>query len=109
MTECVAIIPARGGSKGIPRKNLLPVAGRPLMSYVLGEALAARRVSRVVVSTDDPDIGSVARAAGAGVVERPAEISGDTASSEAALTHVLSELEKREAYRPDLLVMLQCT
>jgi len=109
MTECVAIIPARGGSKGIPRKNLLSVAGRPLMSYVLGEALAAKRVSRVIVSTDDAEIAAVARGAGAGVVERPAVISGDTASSESALTHALGELEKRDGYRPDLMVMLQCT
>src|SRR5262245_15770502 len=109
MTECVAIIPARGGSKGIPRKNLLPIAGRPLMSYVLGEALAAKRVSRVVVSTDDAEIAAVARGAGADGVERPVEISGDAASSEAALTHALADLEKRDGYRPELLVMLQCT
>jgi len=109
MSECIAIIPARGGSKGIPRKNLLSVAGRPLMSYVLGEALAAKRVSRVVVSTDDAEIAAVARGAGAGVVERPVEISGDGASSEAALTHALADLEKRDGYRPDLMVMLQCT
>jgi YrbI family 3-deoxy-D-manno-octulosonate 8-phosphate phosphatase len=109
MTECVAIIPARGGSKGISRKNLLPIAGRPLISYVLGEALAAKRVARVVVSTDDAEIAAVARGAGAGVIERPAEISGDAASSESALTHALSVLEKRDGYRPDVMVMLQCT
>ena len=107
--ECVAIIPARGGSKGIPGKNLRPVAGVPLVAHVLRAARGAKHVSRVVVSTDDDAIAAAARAEGADVVRRPAEISGDTASSESALLHALAVLAATEGYRPELLVFMQCT
>lgn len=106
---CVAIIPARGGSRGIPRKNLVPVAGKPLLAYTIEHARAAAAIDRVIVSTDDAEIGEVAERYGAEVIRRPAEISGDKAPSEAALLHVLDELEMREGYRPDLVVMLQAT
>ena len=109
MAETLAIIPARGGSKGIPRKNVLPVAGKPLLGWTVEAARDARRVGRVVVSTDDPEIASVARRFGAEVVARPPEISGDSASSESALLHVLGHLETTEGYRPDLVAFLQCT
>lgn len=105
----LAIIPARGGSEGIPRKNVLPIAGKPLLAYVVGEALASRVVDRVLVSTDDPEIAAVAKRFGAGVIRRPAEISGSRASSEAALLHALETLKAQENYEPDLLVFLQCT
>ncbi len=108
MTRTVAIIPARGGSKGLPRKNVLPLAGKPLVAHSIDAALAARTVDRVVVSTDDPEIAAVARAWGADVVDRPAELSGDTASSEAALLHTLSVLSG-QGYDPDVLLFLQCT
>lgn len=107
--ECLAIIPARGGSKGIPRKNIQLVAGKPLLAYAIEQALASQWVSRVVVSTDDAEIAGVAHAYGAEVVHRPDAISGDTASSEAALLHALAYLERTEAYVPDLVVFLQCT
>lgn len=107
--EVLAIIPARGGSKGIPRKNVRPLAGKPLIAHTINQARAAQTVTRVVVSTDDDEIASVSQEYGAEVVNRPAEISGDRASSEAALLHVLDELEKSENYIPELLVFLQCT
>jgi len=107
--ECLAIIPARGGSKGIPRKNILPLGGKPLIAHNIEQARRANLVDRVVVSTDDDEIGAVARRFGAEVVWRPAEISGDTASSESALLHTLAYLEETEAYQPDILVFLQCT
>lgn len=107
--KVLAIIPARGGSKGIPGKNLRPVGGRPLVEHVIKAAREARRVGRVVVSTDAPDIGAVAMAAGAEVVWRPADISGDLASSEAALLHVLDTLRETESFVPDVVVFLQCT
>ena len=107
--ETLAIIPARGGSKSVPRKNLLPLAGRPLIAATIEAALQARTVSRVVVSTDDAEIAIVSEKHGAEVVWRPEEISGDRASSEAALLHVLEHLELNEGYRPDLVVFLQCT
>jgi YrbI family 3-deoxy-D-manno-octulosonate 8-phosphate phosphatase len=109
MTSTLAIIPARGGSKGIPRKNVLSVAGKPLLAWNIEAACAASRVNRVVVSTDDPEIAAVARRFGADVVDRPAEISGDRASSEAALLHVLEHLDASEGYRPEVVVFLQCT
>ncbi len=107
--DVLAVIPARGGSRGIPRKNLQPLDGMPLVAHSIRAARAARHPGRIVVSTDDPEIAAVAGEAGAEVVFRPAALSGDTASSEAALLHVLAVLEEQEGYRPDLLVFLQCT
>jgi YrbI family 3-deoxy-D-manno-octulosonate 8-phosphate phosphatase len=107
--ETLAIIPARGGSKGIPRKNIRPLAGKPLIAYNLEQAQAARLINRVVVSTDDAEIAAVSRQYGAEVVWRPDEISGDNASSESALLHTLDYLRQQEGYQPDLLAFLQCT
>jgi YrbI family 3-deoxy-D-manno-octulosonate 8-phosphate phosphatase len=107
--SCIAFVPARGGSRGIPRKNLREIAGKPLLAYTIEHARATPFIDRVIVSTDDEEIGEVAERYGAEVIWRPAEISGDRASSEAALLHVLDELEAREGYRPDLVVMLQAT
>lgn len=107
--EILTIIPARGGSKGIPRKNARPLAGKPLIAHTIEHAWQARSVSRVVVSTDYPEIAAVAQRYGAKVVWRPAEISGDTATSESALLHVLNYLRDREGYEPDLVVSLQAT
>jgi N-acylneuraminate cytidylyltransferase len=108
MSNC-AIIPARGGSKGIPRKNVRLLAGKPLVAHTIDHARQAQHVNRVVVSTDDPEIAAIAQQYGAEVVWRPAEISGDTASSESALLHALEHLRSTEGYEPDLLVFLQCT
>ena len=91
--EVVALIPARGGSKGVPRKNVLPVAGVPLIARAVASARAAAGVDRVYVSTDDAEIARVAIAAGAEVIERPADLAGDTASSESALLHAMDEIE----------------
>jgi N-acylneuraminate cytidylyltransferase len=107
--ECLAIIPARGGSKGIPRKNILPLLDKPLIAYNIEQARLSRQVSRVVVSTDDSEIAAISRQYGAEVVWRPAEISGDSASSESALLHALDHLRQAQGYQPDLLVFLQCT
>jgi N-acylneuraminate cytidylyltransferase len=106
---CCAVIPARGGSKGIPGKNLKRIAGQPLVAWTIQAARRARHVQRVIVSTDDPAIAQVARDHGAEVVERPPELSTDAASSESALLHALDHLERTEDYRPELLVFLQCT
>lgn len=103
----VAIIPARGGSKGVPRKNLQRVGGVPLVARAVRSARDAG-VDLVVVSTDDAEIAEVSRAAGARVIERPADISGDTASSESAILHVLDELDRGDdAY--DVVAFLQAT
>lgn len=107
--EVLCIIPARGGSIRVPGKNLRLVRGRSLLAHSVAHALGARRVTRVVVSTDCPEIARTAREAGAEVVIRSPELSGPTAASEAALLHVLDELRNREGYAPELVVFLQCT
>lgn len=88
----IAIIPARGGSQGLPGKNVARVGGVPLVARAVHAALAAGRIGRVVVTTDDEEIADVARAAGAEVVDRPAELASVTASSESALLHALTAL-----------------
>lgn len=106
--ETVAIIPARGGSKGVARKNLREVGGLPLIARAIGSARAADGVDRVVVSTDDAEIAATAREWGAGVVARPADLSGDAASSESALLHALDELA-RLGIGVGILVFIQAT
>lgn len=107
--KIIALIPARGGSKGIPRKNLVPVAGKPLLAYSIEAARGSKYVTRVVVSTDDAEIGAAAKRHGAEVIWRPSEISGDTDSSESALLHSLEYLQQAEEYEPEFVVFLQCT
>ncbi|MCZ7545718.1 MAG: acylneuraminate cytidylyltransferase family protein [Anaerolineae bacterium] len=109
LVHTLAIIPARGGSKGIPHKNIRLLDGKPLLAHTIEHARQAQSVTRIIVSTDDVEIGAIAQQYGAEVVWRPAEISGDTASSESALVHVLDHLAKTEGHRPDLVVFLQCT
>lgn len=107
--DVLAIIPARGGSRRLPRKNLAEIAGRPLIVHSIEQAVQCPAVTRTVVSTDDLEIEQISRAAGAEVIKRPPDISTDTATSESALLHVLESLEEREQYRPELVVFLQCT
>ncbi len=105
----LAVIPARGGSKGVPAKNLAPVGGLPLVARAVRECRAARLVTDVVVSTDDGAIAAAARRAGAEVVLRPAAISGDTATSEAAVLHALDTHEALHGARVDVVLLVQCT
>lgn len=106
--RCVAIVPARGGSKGVPGKNIRRVGGLPLVGRSVLAAAAARSVDRVVVSTDDDAIGAEAIRFGAEVIRRPADLSGDRASSESAILHVLDALAAR-GEEPDVVAFLQCT
>ncbi|MFF0741167.1 cytidylyltransferase domain-containing protein [Streptomyces sp. NPDC004111] len=101
----LAVIPARGGSKGVPGKNLAAVGGVPLLVRAVRACLAARQVTEVVVSTDDETIAATARAAGAEVVVRPRELAHDTATSEAALLHALDTC----LTPPDVVLLVQCT
>ncbi|MFI2430526.1 cytidylyltransferase domain-containing protein [Streptomyces sp. NPDC018693] len=109
MTRILAVIPARGGSKGVPAKNLAPVGGVPLVARAVRECLATRLVTDVVVSTDDQAIAAAARAAGAEVVLRPAAIAGDTATSEAAVLHAMDTHEALHAAAVDVVLLVQCT
>ncbi|MFI6487439.1 cytidylyltransferase domain-containing protein [Streptomyces sp. NPDC050564] len=105
----LAVIPARGGSKGVPAKNLLPVGGVPLVARAVRECRATRLVTDVVVSTDDQAIASAAREAGAEVVLRPAAIAGDTATSEAAVLHAMDAHEALHGAAVDVVLLVQCT
>ncbi|MFF9220440.1 cytidylyltransferase domain-containing protein [Streptomyces viridosporus] len=105
----LAVIPARGGSKGVPAKNLAPVGGVPLVARAVRACRAARYVTDVVVSTDDQAIAAVARQAGAEVVLRPAAIAGDTATSEAAVLHALEAHEALHGAPVDVVLLVQCT
>ncbi|GGN90782.1 transferase [Streptomyces albiflavescens] len=105
----LAVIPARGGSKGVPAKNLLPVGGVPLVARAVRECRATRLVTDVVVSTDDQAIASAAREAGAEVVLRPAAIAGDTATSEAAVLHAMDAHETLHGAAVDVVLLVQCT
>ncbi|MFI0237117.1 cytidylyltransferase domain-containing protein [Streptomyces sp. NPDC016845] len=105
----LAVIPARGGSKGVPAKNLAPVGGVPLVARAVRACLATRRVTDVVVSTDDAAIAAVAREAGAEVVTRPAAIAGDKATSEAAVLHAMDAHEALHGAAVDVVLLVQCT
>jgi len=108
--ETLAIIPARGGSKGLPGKNIRPLAGVPLIGHTIRAARAARLVDRVIVTTDDEEIASVAREFEAEVpFLRPAELSDDQASGVDVCHHALEYVESEMGYRPDLVVLLQPT
>ncbi|GAA3446148.1 N-acetylneuraminate synthase family protein [Planomonospora venezuelensis] len=101
----LAVIPARGGSAGVPLKNLAPVGGTPLVARAVKACLRAELIDEVVVSTDHPEIAETARTAGAAVIDRPGELSGATASSESAVLHVLDHLSDA----PDVVLLVQCT
>ncbi|MGW7525478.1 cytidylyltransferase domain-containing protein [Streptomyces sp. NPDC054783] len=105
----LAVIPARGGSKGVPAKNLAPVGGVPLVARAVRECRATRLVTDVVVSTDDQAIAAAAREAGAEVVLRPAAIAGDTATSEAAVLHAMDAHEALHGATVDAVLLVQCT
>ncbi|MEU5208056.1 acylneuraminate cytidylyltransferase [Streptomyces sp. NPDC020742] len=105
----VAVIPARGGSKGVPAKNLAAVGGVPLVARAVRECRAARLVTDVVVSTDDAGIAAAARSAGAVVVRRPGDIAGDTATSEAAVLHAIDAYEAEQGTTVDAVLLVQCT
>ncbi|MBT2445736.1 N-acetylneuraminate synthase family protein [Streptomyces sp. ISL-43] len=103
------MIPARGGSKGVPGKNLADVGGVPLVVRAVRACLGAGSVTDVLVSTDSEAIGAAARGAGAVVLRRPARISGDTATSEAALLHALDAFEELHSVTVDVVLLVQCT
>ncbi|MEC9486341.1 MAG: acylneuraminate cytidylyltransferase family protein [Prosthecochloris sp.] len=105
----VAVIPARGGSKGLPGKNIHPVAGKPLIAWSILQAAAAEGVEDVFVSTDSPSIAAVAEEYGARVITRPAVLSTDRASSEGALLHALDQIGERYGLDTRYAVFLQAT
>ena len=112
MPKAIAIIPARGGSKGIRNKNLKKIGGLPLVAHAILAARGAYSIDAVIVSTDDDDIGRWATAFGALVIRRPEALSGDSASSESALLHALESCDEVHGLGlddTDVVAMLQCT
>ena len=107
MGKVFAIIPARGGSKGIPGKNLIPICGLPLIAWSILQAKKSSYVDEVYVSSDSEEILAIAKTYHAKVIIRPESISGDGASSESAWEHAVDCIEKTECI--DLVVGMQCT
>ena len=107
--KIIAIIPARGGSKGIPKKNIINFLGKPLLAWSIEDAKSSRLISAVYVSTDDKEIAKVSRKYGAEVIWRPKEFSGDSSPSEDALKHAMNEVYKAEPQKIDYVVFLQAT
>ena len=108
--EVLAIIPARGGSKGIPRKNIKPFAGYPLIAYSIAAGLQSELTTRVIVSTDDEEIAEVARKWGAQTpFLRPAEFAADNTLDLPVFQHALTWLKEHEGYVPDIVLQLRPT
>jgi len=109
--KVLAVIPARGGSKGVPRKNIRPLCGRPLITYTIEQALAARDLfHRIIVSTDDEEIASVARACGAEVpFLRPAHLARDESPVIPMLQHAVNFVEAKDSVLMDWICLLQPT
>lgn len=105
----LAVIPARGGSKGIPRKNIRPLAGHPLLAHTIRQAQAVPELDWTVVSTDDEEIAAIAGRYGATVVRRPAELAVDSAPTEWALIHALDHLAETGKGDFDFVVVLEPT
>ena len=99
----VGVIPARSGSKGIPRKNIRPVCGKPLIAWTIEAAQASRLLSRYIVSTEDVEIADVARRYGAEVIDRPSDLATDEATTLSVLQHVL------QCVQAETMVLLQAT
>ena len=107
--EILSIIPARGGSIQIPRKNLVKIRNKPLIYYTINASLKSSLITRTVVSTDDREITTIARKLGAEVIQRPKRLAGNKTQLEPVLLHILKYLEKNEKYNPKLITLLQPT
>jgi CMP-N-acetylneuraminic acid synthetase len=106
--KILALIPARGGSKGIPRKNIMMLAGKPLIAYSILQGKESKLINRVIVTTDDDEIAAVSKEWGADVpFMRPAEFAGDLSPDIDAFRHALTWLKDNEGYEPDVVVHLR--
>lgn len=99
----LAVIPARGGSKGIPRKNIKMIAGKPLLAWSIEAAKESKLIDRLVVSTEDKEIADIAKEYGAEVLNRPAQLASDEASTVSVLQHILKDIDA------NAIVLLQAT
>lgn len=106
--KILSIIPARGGSKGVPRKNIRDLAGKPLIYWTIKAAQDSGVIDRLVVSTEDAEIKAAAENFGAEVIDRPQELAEDATKTEPVMTHALEEVEKG-GYSPEYVSLIQCT
>ena len=104
----IAVIPARGGSKGIPKKNIMPICDKPLLAWSILHAKNATQIESVWVTSDDLEILDVAKEYGAETIQRPSHLAGDASSSEAAWIHAIQHM-KQQKINPDLIVGMQAT
>jgi len=108
--KVLAVIPARGGSKGIPKKNIQLVAGKPLIAYTILSAKRSRHINKIIVSTDDKKISDISHSYGAEIpFLRPKKFARDDSSTLNVIKHTLEHLEKNQLYIPDVVVILQPT
>jgi CMP-N-acetylneuraminic acid synthetase len=108
--KVLAIVPARGGSKGLPGKNIRPICGKPLIAWTIEKALKSRYLDTVLVTTDSAEIAAVARTAGAHVpFTRPPELASDTASTYDVIRHAVAYLKENEGHSYDYIVLLEPT
>jgi len=107
--EIIAIVPARGGSKGIPQKNIRLLAGRPLIEYTIIAAKKSKFLNRIVVSTDDGDIATVAKENDVEVIIRPSALAKDESPIIETITHSMMTLKEKKGILPDIVVLLQPT
>ncbi len=106
--KILAVVPARGGSRGVPRKNIQLLLGKPLIMYVIEAAIASGVINRLVVSTEDAEIEQIVKKNGVEVVARPPELASDAALTEPVMAHALRAL-KKNGYFPDFISLIQCT
>ncbi len=107
--KVICIIPARGGSKGVPRKNIRSVYDKPLIAHTISAAQESGVIDRVFVSTEDEEIAKVALECGAEVIKRPVELAGDKVTLEPVIFDALKQLEEKENYVPDIVSLIQPT
>ena len=107
--KIISIIPARGGSKGIPEKNIINIAGKPLIAWTIEQSIKTKSIYKTYVSTNDNQIADISKQYGAEIIWRPEEICGDSATSESAILHALDYLKEKQELEPDYVVFLQAT
>jgi N-acylneuraminate cytidylyltransferase/CMP-N,N'-diacetyllegionaminic acid synthase len=107
--KIIGIIPARGGSKGVYKKNIKLLAGKPLIAYTIEAGLRSKYVDRIVVSTENIEIAEISKKYGAEVIKRPKRLAMDDTPTLLVLQHVVQYLEEKENYHPDIIITLQPT
>lgn len=109
MSKIISVIPARGGSKSIPKKNIVDLGGQPLIGYTILDSIRCTAIQDTYVSTDDQEIADIASRFGAAVIMRPKELATDTSTDMQWAWHFLTEFETTRGYLPDLLIHLRAT